>query len=353
MPPRYPCVPGHELAGVCVAVGAAVTRFRVGDHVGVGCMVDSCLTCAACLRGEEQMCLKNTNTYCAKPSARAGVPPGAPSHTLGGYTSVFVVHERFGIKIPAGYPLQAAGPVMCAGVTLFDPLRRYGAGPSKRVAIVGVGGLGAIGIKIAKAMGAHVTAITRSLEKAAFAKAACGADATLLSSDAGAMRAHGGAFDLVLDTVPAEHDYWPYVPLLEPARGALVHLGLNTALVAGIAVDKLTCGASRIKGSGIGGIEATQAVIDLCAAKNIVPELEVIKPEGIAAAYEALVEENQSGKRYVIDLASLKDGSAEAACKDVSPPRFKVPKQPSLGLVSVVGAILRLWCCCGWRRRAC
>ena len=190
LPVAYPCVPGHELAGICVAVGSEVTRFKVGDRVGVGCMVDACLTCSACKRGEEQMCIRQTGTYCAKPSARAGVPPGAPNHTLGGYTTAFVVHERFGVKIPEGYPLEAAGPIMCAGVTLFDPLRRYGAGPGKKVAIVGLGGLGAIGVKIAKAMGAHVTAVTRSAAQAAFAKYSCGADNALISSDAGAMRAY-------------------------------------------------------------------------------------------------------------------------------------------------------------------
>ena len=156
----------------------------------------------------------------------------------------------------------------------------------------------------------------------------------------------------MLDTVPAEHDYAPYLLLLEPLKGTIVHLGLNTALAAGMAVNALTCGASRIKGSGIGGIEATQAVIDLCAAKNIVPELEVIKPQGIAAVYEALVRQNESGKRFVIDLASLKDGSAEAACKDVPPPNLG-PKSPPLGLLPIVGALLKVLCCCSWRRRAC
>jgi uncharacterized zinc-type alcohol dehydrogenase-like protein len=253
---------------------------------------------------------------------------------------------------PHRSPLEAAGPVMCAGVTLFDPLRRYGAGPGVKVAIVGLGGLGAIGVKIAKAMGAHVTAITRSAAKATFAKAACGADDALISTDAGAMRAYAGAFDLVLDTVPAEHDDSGYLLLLEPTKGTLVHLGLNTSLAAGMAVNALTCGASRVKGSGIGGIEATQAVIDLCAAKNIVPEIEVIKPQGIAAAYEALVRQNESGKRFVIDLATLKDGSAVAACEGVAPPDLG-PKAPPLGLAAILGAVFKLLCCCTWRRRTC
>lgn len=224
-PAKYPCVPGHELAGIVAAIGPKVTLFKVGDQIGVGCMVDSCLSCAACKRGEEQMCGSNTMTYCGAPSARAGVPPGAPQHTLGGYSSAHVVHERFGIRIPSNYPLEAAGPIMCAGVTLYDPLRRYGAGPGKKVAIVGIGGLGAIGIKIAKAMGAEVTALTRSAVKASFAKQNCGADEAIVVTDAAVMKAHAGSFDLILDTIPSEHDDSVYLPLLEPARGSIVHLG--------------------------------------------------------------------------------------------------------------------------------
>jgi hypothetical protein len=158
-----------------LAVGDAVTRVKVGDHVGVGCMVDSCLTCAACKRGEEQMCSKQVATYNGKDfSGRAATGPGAPQHTLGGYSDKMVVHERFAIIIPKTYPLECAGPVMCAGVTLFDPLRRYGAGKGTRVAIVGVGGLGQMGIRIAKALGCVVTAITRTAGKADFARE-CGA----------------------------------------------------------------------------------------------------------------------------------------------------------------------------------
>ena len=215
----YPCVPGHELAGVVAAVGADVTRVRVGDHVGVGCMVDSCLTCAACRRGEEQMCSKQTATYNGKDngSGRAAPGPGAPAHTLGGYTDKFVVHERFAVVIPKSYPLECAGPVMCAGVTLFDPLRRYGATKGTRVGVVGLGGLGQMGIRLAKAMGCIVTAITRSAAKADFAKE-CGADFVIVSTSSDDMaRARAArALDLVLNTIPVEHDYAPFTALLAP-----------------------------------------------------------------------------------------------------------------------------------------
>ena len=257
MPARYPCVPGHELAGVVTAVGSAVTRIRVGDKAGVGCMVDSCLECPACRRGEEQKCSKQVGTYGASLTARAGAPASAPQHTIGGYTSRFVVHERFVVRIPQSYPLEAAGPVMCAGVTLYSPLRRYG-GPLTaegvfarpiRVAVVGLGGLGSIGCKIAAAMGASVTAITRSQAKADFATTKCSATYTLLSNDPRAMAAARGTFNLVLNTIPVEHDWSVYTPLLTP-NGKHVLLGLHSGLVAGIAAEMIAGG--RVVGSGIG-----------------------------------------------------------------------------------------------------
>jgi len=267
---------------------------------------------------------------------------------LGGYTSGFVVHEKFGVLIPSNYPLEAAGPVMCAGVTLFDPLRRYCAGPGTRVAILGMGGLGSIGIKIAKALGAHVTAVTRSASKVAFAKR-CGADEVLLPSD---LSNFAGKFDLVLNTIPVEHDYMVYSPLLERKRGSMIMLGLNTGLVVGIAADALTCGTSRVKGSGIGGIESTQAVIDLCAANNIRPEISIVKPQDINSVYEKLEGQNESGLRYVVDLSSLKDGSCFEACKNVPPPKLGKPST-GLSVLMIIGGIFKMVCCCGSRRSMC
>lgn len=243
----YPCVPGHELAGVAVKVGPKVTKVKVGDQVGVGCMVDSCLKCDACKKGEEQKCTKQVGTYCGKnQNGRAAYPAKGPQHTLGGYTNLHVVHEHFAVIVPPSYPLECAGPVMCAGVTLFDPLRRYGATKGTHVGIVGVGGLGQMGIKIAKAMGCEVTAITRSPAKGSFATEKCGADRVIVSTDAAQMKAAVGTMDLVLNTIPVEHDFYAYKPLLT-RTGKLVMLGLNSGLAAGLVVDGLSGGTSRIK----------------------------------------------------------------------------------------------------------
>jgi uncharacterized zinc-type alcohol dehydrogenase-like protein len=340
----YPCVPGHELVGVCTAVGSKVTRVKVGDHVGVGCMVDSCMNCAACKRGEEQMCTKQVGTYGGKDngSGRAATGPGAPRHTLGGYTTRMVVDEKFSIIIPKSYPLENAGPVMCAGVTLYDPLRRYGAKAGTRVGIVGIGGLGHVGIKVAKAMGCHVTAVTRSAAKGAFAKK-CGADAVVISTNPAEMRAAAGSIDLLLNTIPSEHDFYAYMPLLAP-KAKQVMLGLNTGLIAGFAVDAIVCGGSRIKGSGIGGIEATQAVIDLCAAHNILPEIKVVPVEEINAVYALLDGSNESGERYVLDLSTLDDGAAKR-CEGKAPPKLTPdPQIPTGG--RIVSAICGMLCCC-------
>ena len=287
--------------------------------------------------------MKQVGTYCAKPTPRAAVPEGAPQHTLGGYTSAFVVHERFGVKIPPNYPLEAAGPLLCAGATLYAPLLRYGCGPGKRVAVVGLGGLGAIGCKIAKALGAKVIAVTRSRAKADFAREKCGADAVLLSSDAAAMASAAATCDLIMNTIPVEHDYSQYNSLLAKG-GKQVLLGLHSGLVAGLVAKACTGGGSSVVGSVIGGIAATQAVVDLCAAKGIMPELRVIQPQGIAAAYEALAAQNESGERFVIDLQSLKDGSAFEACGAVPPPRLP-PPGPPISVCSIIGATLKLLCC--------
>ena len=343
---HYPCVPGHELCGVVTAVGSAVTKFAVGDNVGVGCMVDSCLSCAACRRGEEQFCMKQVPTYGGKDrSGRAASPLG---WTLGGYSKRTVVHERFVIRIPAGYPLAAAGPIFCAGVTLFDPLRRHGAQAGSRVGIVGLGGLGQMGARLASAMGCIVTVITRApASKRALAEA-CGAAAVLDSSDAAALRAAAGTLDLVLDTVPVAHDWAPFKALLAPGgRRKLVLLGLHADLAAGIAADIVLCGASRVTGSGIGGIEATQAAIDFCAAKNIVLSTKLIPVEGINGAFEALARGNDSGERFVIDLRTL-DSGAEERCRGVAPPSLG-PPPPKVTVGGIVASLASILCCCRGR----
>jgi alcohol dehydrogenase (NADP+) len=279
-------------------------------------MVDSCLSCAACLRGEEQKCSKQVSTYNGKDngSGRAAVfPPG--SATLGGYTTVHVVHQRFAILVPPSYPLQCAGPVMCAGVTMYDPLKRYGAKAGSKVGIVGMGGLGQMGVRLAKAMGCEVTAISRGMAKKDLATK-CGADHYVASSDAKAMEQAAGSLDLILNTISNDHDYHSYTKLTN-AHGRHIILGLNSALGAALVVDMLVCGSSRVKMSGIGGIQATQEVVDLCAKHDIRPDIKIIGVHEINGVYEDLEKGNDSGLRHVIDLATLND---EAFTKCTAPP---------------------------------
>ena len=341
---HYPCVPGHELSGIVIDVGPKVTKFKVGDHAGVGCMVDSCLKCSACLRGEEQKCTSQIATYGGKDkSGRAATYP-VGIHTYGGYTDKFVVNERFGIVIPKSYDLKYAGPVMCSGVTLYSPMKKYNAKAGSRIAVVGIGCLGQMGIKIGKALGCTVTAITRSPAKVEFAKK-CGADAVLISTDAAQMKKAAKSFDLVLNTIPSEHDYSIYTNLVAN-RGKQVMLGLNSGLVAGMVVDGITCGSSKVTGSGIGSILETQEVIDLCAKHQIYPEIKVISVTEINYAYEQLDRCNESGERFVLDLANTLNDSAFEKCT-APPPKFGTPTPP-LGLGTIVGAICGLFCSCKW-----
>lgn len=337
---QYPFCPGHELSGVVAAVGAKVTKFKVGDHAGVGCMVDSCMECSQCKAGEEQKCKKGQiATYgAADKYGRAASPAG---YTLGGYTDKFVVHEHFAIVLPKSYPLEKAGPVMCSGVTLYDPMRAYGAGPGTRVGVIGLGGLGGIGVKIAKALGCTVTAVTRGAGKADFATRVLGADTVVISSDPASMAAAKGSIDLLLNTIPFEHDFLSYNALLAP-KGRHVVLGLNTGLIAGMAVDGITCGRSRVKGSGIGGIRATQEVIDLCAKHGIYPETQIVGVERVNEVFEKLEGSNESGERYVIDLATLNEG-AFAKCAGVPAPKLG-PSHP-MGLSGILGSVFKtlLW----------
>ena len=373
LPSEYPCVPGHELAGVCTAVGAEVIRFQVGDQVGVGCMVDSCLNCRACKRGEEQMCMRQTATYQGKnTNGRAAVGPGAPhDKTLGGYSTVHVVDERFAVLIPPEYPLEYAGPVLCAGVTMYDPLKKH-ATAGMRVGIVGLGGLGVIGIKLAKALGCEVTAISRgggmpeqSLPpspdlqssgptassmpqgspprpmpaKAALATRA-GARTFVASTDPEAMAAAEGSLDLILNTIPCAHSYMAYQKLLTP-RGKQVLLGLHEGLIAGMVVGMATFNRSRILGSGIGSIRATQEVIDLCAKEQIYPEIEVVGVERLNDVYEQLMATNEAGKRYVLNIRDTLNEAAFATCERVRPPDLG-PPQPGPTPTSIVLEIAKM-----------
>ncbi|HEY4583979.1 MAG TPA: NAD(P)-dependent alcohol dehydrogenase [Lysobacter sp.] len=294
---RYPCVPGHEIVGTVSAVGGEVSGFRVGDTVGVGCMVDSCRHCAACAEGLEQYCETGfTGTY----NGRTQDPPG---HTLGGYSQRITVDERFVLRIdhPAGQ-LAAVAPLLCAGITTYSPLRHWKVGPGKKVGIVGIGGLGHMGIKIAHAMGAHVVAFTTSESKRQDAHS-LGADEVVVSRDAGAMAAHAGSFDFILDTVAASHVLDAFTVLLK-RDGTLCLVGVPEDPHPGPGVGALIFGRRSIAGSLIGGIRETQEMLDFCARHGIVADIEMIRADGINEAYERMLRSDVK-YRFVIDIASL------------------------------------------------
>jgi len=334
-PTEYPCVPGHELAGVCIQVGSKVSKVKVGDHVGVGCMLDSCKNCSNCKKGEEQKCSKQVGTYNGKDyhGRATSHPPGRS--TLGGYTSKFVVHEDFAILIPKDYPLEAAGPVMCAGITMYDPMRCYGVKEGHNVGIIGLGGLGQMGIRVAKALGAKVTAISRSSGKEAFAKE-CGADDFIVSSSAEDMKKHEGALDLILNTIPVYHDYCQYNMLSKKKGGKHVLLGLHAGLAGAMLANSMTFGGSRLMHSGIGGIPATQEVMDLCAKHKIMLKTEIVPCKDINKVYEALDSNNDGGVRYVLDIEKTLNEKTEEECT-LPPPNLHAPD--SSGLLSPGGAL--------------
>mmetsp|Transcript_81447 Transcript_81447/g.141420 ORF Transcript_81447/g.141420 Transcript_81447/m.141420 type:complete len:419 (+) Transcript_81447:93-1349(+) len=341
-PTKYPCVPGHELAGVCVDVGAGVTRIKVGDHVGVGCMVDSCLECEACLAGDEQKCKwENVGTFDgdSRKFGRADNPDAPLGQTYGGYTSMMVVHEHFAIKIPKSYPLEAAGPVMCAGITMYDPLKAFGAKEGTRVGIVGLGGLGVMGIKIANALGCQVVAISRGAGKEGLAKDS-GARAFIASSSPEDMAQNVNSLDLILNTIPAEHDYVAYTPLLANG-GKQVFLGITSGFAAAMFTQKCSlgcCSPPTYMSSLIGGIKNTQEVMDLCARDNILPQIRLLPVTEISRIYEDLESGNDAGVRYVLDIG----GTLNQEAADSWVPR-RPQMQEHTGLQ--IGTILKtaLW----------
>lgn len=354
--PRYPYVPGHELAGVVVAVGSEVTKFKVGDFAGVGCMVDACLECDKCRSGEEQMCrTMSVMTYGGvdKYGRAATEPPGG--QTMGGYSTAHVVDERFGVKIPAGYPLEAAGPVMCAGVTVYDPMRRYGVTAGTRVGIIGLGGLGQMSVKIAKAMGATVTVFSKSASKRQLALR-IGARDFVCTEDPDQMREARGTMDIILNTIPVAHNYWLYQKLLAPAnnegrlkgRSKQVILGLHAGLATGMVALSIKGDQSPIVSSGIGGIKATQEVMDLCAEHEIVPDITVMPVSRLSEIYEALDAGNESGTRYVLDIMSMaeavKNGDEESL-RNARPPKLE-PNRTALNGGGILGGVCKLFCCC-------
>jgi uncharacterized zinc-type alcohol dehydrogenase-like protein len=281
-------------------VGSAVSKFRVGDHVAVGCMVDSCLHCDQCHADQEQYCRKGmVATY-------SGRDRTSGEATQGGYSKHLVVREEFVLTVPSGLDLARVAPLLCAGITTYSPLRTWNVQPGSRVAVVGLGGLGHMAVKLAVGMGAQVTVLGRTDAKAADAKA-LGAQAFLVSSDTAAMRAARSSFDLIIDTVPVEHDVTPYLSLLD-VDGTLTLVGQIGSLPQTTSVP-LIMGRRRVAGSLIGGIRETQEMLDFCAQHNILPECEMIRMDEINEAFERM-ERSDVHYRFVIDMASLPAASA-------------------------------------------
>ena len=291
----FPMVPGHEIVGKVVSVGSAVSKWKVGDTVGVGVFVDSCRTCPQCAAGEEQYCDEGmTGTYNAQ--ARDGSGP-----TYGGYSTQIVIQEHYIVSIPEGLPLDAAAPLLCAGITTYSPLRYFGVKPGDSVAVVGLGGLGHMGVKFAKAFGAHVTVLSHSPSKRE-AALALGADDFLATGDEEIFAANRKKFDLILDTVSADHDLNAYLGLLK-LNGTMVLVGLPNP--SPVSAFSLIGGRRSLAGSMIGGIRETQEMLDFCAKHGIVSDIEVISMDYINTAYERMLK-SDIRYRFVIDLASLK-----------------------------------------------
>jgi uncharacterized zinc-type alcohol dehydrogenase-like protein len=292
----YPCVPGHEIVGRVSAAGAQVSRFQVGDLVGIGCIVDSCRHCFECDDGLENYCDHMVGTY--------NFPtPDAPGHTLGGYSQQIVVHERYVLQIK--HPeeqLAAVAPLLCAGITTYSPLRHWKAGPGKKVGVVGIGGLGHMGIKIARAMGAHVVAFTTSESKREAARA-LGADEVVVSRNPDEMAVHTKSFDLIVNTVAAPHDLDALTALLK-RDGTMALVGAPASPHPSPNVMSLISKRRSIAGSMIGGIPETQEMLDFCAAHGIVADIEMIDADEINEAYERMLN-GDVRYRFVINNASL------------------------------------------------
>ena len=294
---KYPCVPGHEIVGEVTAVGSAVTKFKEGDIVGVGCMVDSCLTCSACQEGLEQYCEPGfTGTY-------NGPEQGTGGNTYGGYSDRIVVREEFVLRVGhAAEHLPGVAPLLCAGITTWSPLRHWKVGPGHKVGVVGIGGLGHMGLKLAKALGAHVVAFTTSPSKREDALA-LGADEVVISRDKAEMKAHAESFDFILNTVAAPHNLDPFLLCLK-RDGTMVLVGVPAEPHPSPSVGALIFRRRSLAGSLIGGIAETQEMLDFCAEHGIVADTETIRIQQIDDAYERMVRSDVK-YRFVIDMASL------------------------------------------------
>jgi alcohol dehydrogenase (NADP+) len=295
MPTVYPIVPGHEIVGRVTRVGSAVTRYKAGDLVAVGCLVDSDGTCPHCRDGLEQFCPNLTLTFGSKDKHLGGV-------TYGGYSDSVVVDERFVLRVPSNLDLAGAAPLLCAGITTYSPMRHWNVTKGKKVGVIGLGGLGHMGVKFADAFGAHVVVFTTSPRKKEDALR-LGADEVVVSRDADEMRKHAGSFDFILDTVSADHDLEAYVNLLR-RDGNLTLVGAP-AKPLGISAFGLIMGRRSVSGSNIGGIAETQEMLDFCGAHGITADVEVIPIQKVNEAYERLLASDVK-YRFSIDMASLR-----------------------------------------------
>ncbi len=296
MPTVYPCVPGHEIVGRVTKAGSAVSKFKTGDLVGVGCMVDSDRTCPECLAGQEQFCPNFTLTYNFPDKHLGGV-------TYGGYSESIVVDQRFVLRIPSNLSLAGAAPLLCAGITTYSPMRHWGVTKDKKVGVVGLGGLGHMGVKIAHALGAHVVVFTTSPKKKDDALR-LGANEVVISRNADEMQKHEGSFDFILDAVSADHDINAYINLLR-RDGNLTMVGAPEKPLS-LSVFGLIMKRRSLSGSPIGGIPETQEMLDFCGKHNITADVEVIPIQKINEAYDRLLKQDVK-YRFSIDMASLRD----------------------------------------------
>lgn len=293
---QYPVIPGHEVVGRVKSVGKDVTKFKPGDNVGIGCMVDSCRVCQPCQHGIEQYCEEGCIQTYNGFDRHDGLP------TYGGYSKIILASEDFILKMPDGLDLKGAAPLLCAGITTWSPLRHYKVGKGSKVAVVGLGGLGHMALKLAHALGAEVTLFTRSPGKEDDARR-LGAHKIVISTDEQQMASVAGQFDLIIDTVPYEHDINPYMPTLT-LDGTLVFVGLLGDINPVLSTLPLIMGRRSVTGSAIGGIRETQEMLDFCGEHGIVSDIEMIKMPEINDAYERMIKSDVK-YRFVIDIGSL------------------------------------------------
>ncbi|MEI6846775.1 MAG: NAD(P)-dependent alcohol dehydrogenase [Chlorobiaceae bacterium] len=291
----FPMVPGHEIVGTVVNVGNHVTKWKIGDTVGVGCFVDSCRECEACQEGEEQFCENGMSvTY-------NGYEQDGKTPTYGGYSTCITVNEDYVLRIPPGMDLERVAPLLCAGITTYSPLKQFGVKPGHEVAILGLGGLGHMGVKIAKAMGASVTVLSHSPGKKSDALA-LGADDFIATSEENAFKNNAKRFDFILDTVSANHDYNSYLGLLK-RDGTMVLVGIPDPIP--LAAASLVMQRRHLTGSLIGGIRETQEMLDFCAEHGVLSDVEVISIENVNEAYERVLNSDVR-YRFVIDISTLR-----------------------------------------------